>query len=77
MSNNIVYFTAFHTLGVMLGVICLKSPDFAGQLNLREQMNSFEISQPVAVSPRGAVLTCRPHGGRGDPGGCARGGLKL
>lgn len=77
MSNNIAYYAAFRALGVMLGVICLESPDFAGQLNLREQMNSFEISQPVAVSPRGAVLTCRPHGGRGDPGGCARGGLKL
>ena len=74
MSNNITYFTVFHTLGVILGVICMKSPDFTGQLNLREQMNSFEISRPVAVSPRGAVLTCRPHGGRGDPGGAREGG---
>ena len=77
MSNNTAYYTAFLVLGVMLGVICLKSPDFAGRLNLREQMNSFEISQPVAVSSRAVAFTCRPHGGRGDPRGCARGGLKL
>lgn len=74
MSNNMAYYRAFCAVGVILGVILGKSPDYAVHFDPLMQFDSLVVrgqADTCSVSVRSPAVRM---GGGGDPGGRCEGG---
>ena len=77
MSNNMAYYRAFCAVGVILGVILGKSPDYAVHFDPLIQFDSLVVrgqADICSVSVRSPAVRI---GGGGGPRGTARGGIQL